>query len=94
MLQEYRNYMSLTYITGYFIEKTLSVDNIFVILLILRGFSVPLENYKTVLFWGVLGAVVLRFIFIFAGAALIHQFEWILLIFGGFLVFQGGKNTL
>jgi len=91
MLQEYRNYMSLTYITGYFIEKTLSVDNIFVILLILRGFSVPLENYKTVLFWGVLGAVVLRFIFIFAGAALIHQFEWILLIFGGFLVFQGGK---
>ncbi|WP_372773013.1 TerC/Alx family metal homeostasis membrane protein [Mangrovibacterium sp.] len=91
MLRDYRQYMSLTYISGYFIEKTLSIDNIFVILLILRGFSVPLENYKTVLFWGVLGAVVLRFIFIFAGAALIHRFEWILLVFGAFLVFQGGK---
>ena len=91
MLSEYRKYMSMTYLSGYFIEKTLSIDNIFVILLILRGFSVPLENYKTVLFWGVLGAVVLRFIFIFAGAALIHRFEWILLIFGAFLVFQGGK---
>lgn len=91
MLGEYRKYMSMTYLSGYFIEKTLSIDNIFVILLILRGFSVPLENYKTVLFWGVLGAVVLRFIFIFAGAALIHRFDWLLLIFGAFLVFQGGK---
>jgi tellurite resistance protein TerC len=91
MLREYRKYMSVNYLSGYFIEKTLSIDNIFVILLILRGFSVPLENYKTVLFWGVLGAVILRFIFIFAGAALIHRFEWILLIFGAFLVFQGGK---
>lgn len=90
-LSEYRKYMSLTYLSGYFIEKTLSIDNIFVILLILRGFSVPTANYKTVLFWGVLGAVVLRFIFIFAGAALIHRFDWILLIFGAFLVFQGGK---
>ena len=91
MLAEYRRYMAVTYLSGYFIEKTLSVDNIFVILLILRGFSVPIENYKTVLFWGILGAIILRFIFIFAGAALVHQFEWLLLVFGAFLVFQGGK---
>lgn len=91
MLAEYRKHMSVNYLSGYFIEETLSVDNIFVILLILKGFSVPLKNYKTVLFWGILGAIVLRFIFIFAGAALIHQFEWLLLVFGAFLVFQGGK---
>ena len=91
MLGEYRNHMSMSYLAGYFIEKTLSVDNIFVILLILKGFSVPLRNYKEVLFWGVLGAIILRFIFIFAGSALIQRFDWILYIFGAFLVFQGIK---
>lgn len=91
MLGEYRNHMSMSYLAGYFIEQTLSIDNVFVILLILQGFSVPLKNYKTVLFWGVLGAIILRFIFIFAGAALIQRFEWILYIFGAFLVFQGIK---
>ena len=89
MLGEYRNHMSMSYLTGYFIEQTLSIDNVFVILLILQGFSVPLKNYKTVLFWGVLGAIVLRFIFIFAGAALIQRFDWILYVFGAFLVYQG-----
>lgn len=91
MLGEYRDHMSMSYLAGYFIEQTLSIDNVFVILLILQGYSVPLKNYKTVLFWGVLGAIILRFIFIFAGAALIHRFEWILYIFGAFLVFQGVK---
>ncbi|HBL74720.1 MAG: hypothetical protein A2W90_24140 [Bacteroidetes bacterium GWF2_42_66] len=91
MLAEYRNYMSMNYLSGYFIEETLSVDNVFVILLVLKSFKVPFENYKTVLLWGILGAIVLRFIFIFAGAALIQRFEWILLVFGAFLVFQGGK---
>ncbi|MDP2339272.1 MAG: TerC/Alx family metal homeostasis membrane protein [Bacteroidota bacterium] len=91
MLGEYRNHMATSYLAGYFIEQTLSIDNVFVILLILQGFSVPLKNYKTVLFWGVLGAIILRFIFIFAGAALIHRFEWILYVFGAFLVFQGLK---
>lgn len=91
MLGEYRNHMSMSYLAGYFIEKTLSVDNVFVILLILQGFSVPLRNYKEVLFWGVLGAIVLRFIFIFAGAALIQRFDWVLYVFGAFLVFQGIK---
>lgn len=91
MLKEYCNAMSINYISGYFIEETLSIDNIFVILMILQGFSVPLRNYKTVLFWGILGAIILRFIFIFAGAALINRFEWILIVFGIFLIFQGGK---
>ncbi len=91
MLAEYRNNMSMSYLAGYFIEQTLSIDNVFVILLILQGYSVPQKNYKTVLFWGVLGAIILRFIFIFAGAALIHKFTWILYVFGAFLVFQGGK---
>ncbi len=91
MLSEYRKYMSVSYLSGYFIEETLSIDNIFVILLILKGFSVPVRDYKKVLFWGILGAIVLRFIFIFAGSALIQKFDWILLIFGGFLVFQGAK---
>jgi len=91
MVGEYRENMAMSYLAGYFIEQTLSIDNVFVILLILQGFSVPLKNYKTVLFWGVLGAIILRFIFIFAGAALIHRFEWILYIFGAFLIFQGIK---
>jgi tellurite resistance protein TerC len=91
MLGEYRANMSMSYLAGYFIEQTLSIDNVFVILLILQGFSVPQKNYKTVLFWGVLGAIILRFIFIFAGAALINRFEWILYVFGAFLVFQGIK---
>lgn len=91
MLAEYRNHMSMSYLAGYFIEQTLSIDNVFVILMILQGFLVPKRNYKTVLFWGVLGAIILRFIFIFAGAALIQRFEWVLYIFGAFLVFQGIK---
>ena len=91
MLHEYRKFMAVSYLSGYFIEETLSVDNVFVILLILRSFSVPLENYKKVLFWGILGAIILRFIFIFAGAALIQRFNWILLVFGAFLIFQGIK---
>lgn len=91
MLAEYRNNMSMGYLAGYFIEQTLSVDNVFVILLVLQSFSVPQKNYKTVLFWGVLGAIILRFIFIFTGAALIHKFSWILYVFGAFLIFQGIK---
>ncbi len=88
-LQAYRKYISVNFLTGYMIEETLSLDNLFVILMILTGFSVSKRNYKRVLFWGILGAVMLRSIFIFAGAAIIHRFEWVLLIFGGFLVYTG-----
>lgn len=91
MLAEYRKSQAINYVSGYFIEKTLSIDNIFVMLMILQSFNVPLKDYKLVLFWGILGAILLRFIFIFAGVAIIQRFEWVLLIFGGFLLYQGIK---
>ncbi|MBW1650582.1 MAG: TerC/Alx family metal homeostasis membrane protein [Deltaproteobacteria bacterium] len=87
----YRNDISLSFITGYIIEYTLSIDNLFVIFIILTSFSVRPQNYKPVLFYGILGAVVLRCIFIFVGAALIHRFEWILTLFGIFLAYSGIK---
>ncbi|MET0903713.1 MAG: TerC family protein [Acidimicrobiales bacterium] len=75
------------YISGYLIEKSLSVDNVFVWALIMSYFAVPREFQFRVLFWGVFGALVLRFVFIFAGAALLEQFSWMLFVFGGFLIF-------
>ncbi len=90
-LEIYRKNMGMEFITGYLIEYTLSMDNVFVIMLILSSFSVHEKYYKQVLFWGIMGAIILRFIFIFAGAALIQKFEWILLVFGAFLVFTGIK---
>lgn len=91
MLAEYRKSQAINYLSGYFIEKTLSIDNIFVMMMILTGFSVPQKDYKLILFWGIFGAIVLRFVFIFAGVAIIHRFEWVLFIFGGFLLYQGIK---
>lgn len=79
----------LEFLTGYLIEKALSVDNIFVFLVIFSYFSVPAEHQHRVLFWGVLGAIILRAIFIVVGAALLHQFHWIIFVFGGFLIFTG-----
>jgi len=90
-LQLYRDNMAIAYLTGYLIEKTLSVDNLFVILMILTAFGVRTQHYKPILFWGIMGAIVLRFVFIFVGAALIKKFDWILLIFGGFLVYSAIK---
>ena len=87
--QIYNNNLSLEYITGYVVEYALSVDNIFVMVLIFTSFGVSPKNYHRVLVWGILGAVVLRFIFIFVGAALINQFDWILYLFGLFLVYTG-----
>jgi len=87
----YNDRISLDFLTGYFIEYSLSVDNLFVILLIFSSFSVPPVYYKKVLFWGVLGAIVLRMLFIFSGSMLIAQFHWILYLFGAFLVFSGLK---
>ncbi|MEQ9305689.1 MAG: TerC/Alx family metal homeostasis membrane protein, partial [Marinoscillum sp.] len=75
----------------YVTEKALSVDNIFVILLILRYFNVKEEYYHNILFWGILGAIVFRAVFIFVGAFLIAQFHWILYIFGAFLIYSGIK---
>lgn len=82
---------SLEYFSAYLTEYALSVDNIFVILLILKYFSVKEEYYHNILFWGILGAVVFRGFFIFVGALLIAQFHWILYIFGVFLIYSGVK---
>jgi tellurite resistance protein TerC len=81
----------LEYFSAYLTEYALSVDNIFVILLILKYFTVKEEYYHKVLFWGILGAVVFRGIFIFVGAYFIAQFHWILYVFGVFLIYSGIK---
>lgn len=82
---------ALEYFSAYLTEKALSVDNIFVILLILKYFSVKEEYYHKILFWGILGAVIFRGVFIFVGALLIAQFHWILYVFGVFLIYSGIK---
>jgi tellurite resistance protein TerC len=80
---------ALEFLTGYLIEKALSVDNIFVFLIIFSYFAVPVELQHRVLFWGILGALVMRALFIVLGAALLQQFHWIIYLFGGFLVVTG-----
>jgi tellurite resistance protein TerC len=85
----YRQNVSLEFLTGYVVEYALSVDNIFVIVLIFTAFKVSPKHYHKVLFWGIIGAIVMRFIFVFIGAALITRFEWILYLFGAFLVYTG-----
>ncbi|MCX6302373.1 MAG: TerC family protein [Bacteroidia bacterium] len=88
---EFGKTRALEFLTGYVIEYSLSVDNIFVFILIFSYFAVKDEYQHRILFWGILGALVLRGIFIFAGVALIHKFHWIIILFGGFLVFTGIK---
>jgi tellurite resistance protein TerC len=80
---------ALTFLTGYVIEESLSVDNIFVIVLIFQYFAVPAKYQHRVLFWGILGALVMRGIFIGVGAALLARFEWIIYVFGALLVITG-----
>lgn len=93
-LNLYRKNSAINYLSGYLIEKSLSVDNLFVIMAILTGFSVKKKDYKQVLFWGIIGAIVMRCVFIFAGAALIYRFEWLLYIFGIYLIYVGIKMYL
>ena len=85
---------ALEFLTGYLIEKSLSVDNIFIFLLIFSYFRVPDIYQHKVLFWGILGALIMRAIFIFAGVSLIHKFHWIIYIFGIFLILTGIKMAL
>lgn len=80
---------ALTFLTGYLVEYSLSVDNIFVFVLLFSSFSVPPEYQHRVLFWGILGAVLMRGALIFAGVALIENFGWIMYVFGAFLLFAG-----
>jgi tellurite resistance protein TerC len=79
----------LEYFAGYLIERALSIDNIFVFVLIFTYFRVPARYQHRVLFWGILGALLMRGAMIAAGAYLIHQFHWVIYVFGGFLVFTG-----
>ncbi len=83
------SHRGLEFVTGYLIELSLSVDNLFVFLLIFSYFQVPSRYQHRVLFWGVLGALVMRLTMIFVGAALINRFHWIIYIFGAFLVYTG-----
>ncbi|EDW2186744.1 TerC family protein [Salmonella enterica] len=85
---------ALAFLTGYLIEKSLAVDNVFVWLMLFSYFSVPPALQRRVLVFGVLGAIVLRTIMIFAGTWLITQFEWLLYVFGAFLLFTGVKMAL
>lgn len=82
---------ALEFLTGYLVEKSLSVDNIFVFVLLFSFFKVPDEYQHRVLFWGVIGALILRAIFIAVGAVLIVKFHWIIYLFGAFLIFTGYK---
>lgn len=93
-LATYRDTLSLEFITGYLLEYSLSVDNIFVIIMIFSSFGVREKYFKKVLFWGIMGAIVMRFIFIFVGSALIQTFGWIIYLFGGFLIYTGIKMFL
>ena len=82
---------ALEFLSGYLIEKSLSVDNLFVFLMLFTFFGVERKYQHEVLFWGILGALVLRSIFIFLGAAVVARFEWVLAIFGVFLLYSGAK---
>ena len=92
--RETANTVSMQFITGYLVEKSLSVDNIFVFLMIFSYFAVPAEFQKRALVIGIIGAIVLRAILILLGAWLLEQFHWLLYVFGAFLVFTGIKMWL
>ncbi len=85
---------ALEFLTGYVIEKALSVDNVFVFLVIFQFFAVPAAFQHRVLFWGILGALLMRAVFILLGATLIARFHWVLYVFGAFLVLTGIKLLL
>lgn len=81
----------MLFLTGYVIEKSLSVDNLFVFLLIFSYFKIPNQYQHKVLFYGILGALIMRAFFIWAGIAILEKFTWVIYIFGAFLIFSGIK---
>jgi tellurite resistance protein TerC len=85
------SHQSFTFLTGYIVELSLSMDNLFVFLLIFSSFCVPSDYQHRVLFWGIIGAVVMRGIFIASGIAILEKLEWVIIIFGAFLIFTGIK---
>jgi len=90
-LRIFRHNMGMEYLTGYLMEKALSIDNIFVMIMIFINFGINKQYYHRVLFWGILGAIALRFLFIFAASALVSKFVWVLAVFGVMLVYSGIK---
>jgi tellurite resistance protein TerC len=82
---------SLLYLTAYVVEESLSVDNLFVFLVLFSYFGLSESRQQRVLFWGIAGAVIMRGVFIGAGEALLHRFHWMMYLFGGFLIYTGGK---
>ncbi len=85
---------ALEFFTAYLVEKSLSIDNIFVMIMIFSYFNVPNSYQHKVLFWGIFGALVMRVIFIFAGIELIHKFHWLIYLFGGFLIVTGVRMVV
>jgi len=81
--------VALEFVTGYVLELSLSVDNLFIFLVIFRYFAVPEQNQRSVLFWGILGALLMRGVFILAGVGLIERFHWVLYLFGALLIYSG-----
>ena len=90
-LNAYRHETASQFLAGYFLEESLSIDNIFVMIMIFVSFGIKKEYYHRVLFWGIFGAIVLRFIFIFALGALVTRFSWLLAVFGIILIYSGVK---
>lgn len=88
-LKVYQQNLGIEYITGYLIEYALSVDNIFIMIMIFLAFGIKKLYYHRVLFWGILGAIIMRFVFIFTASALIQKFSWVLYLFGILLVYTG-----
>ena len=82
---------AVEFLTGYVIEKSLSVDNLFVFIMLFGYFKVDTKYQHKILFWGIFGALIMRAIFIFAGVALINKFHWLIYVFGAFLIFTGVK---
>jgi TerC family integral membrane protein len=91
ILWQFGGFKAKEFLTGYLIELSLSIDNLFVFLLIFSFFKVPKKYQHRVLFWGIFMALVLRLVMIFAGAELVERFHWILYVFGGFLIYTGVK---
>ena len=90
-LEAYRKEIFNQYLAGYFLEESLSIDNIFVMIMIFVSFGIDKKYYHRILFWGILGAIVLRFLFIFLLGAIIGKISWVLAIFGVILIYSGVK---
>lgn len=93
-LKAFKSTSMWLYFSGFLLEYALSIDNLFVMLLVFKSFQVSAQNERKILVWGVLGAMILRFVFIFLGSAAIRQFEWVLYLFGALLLFSGLKLAL